>query len=214
MSKKTVERFRSPKDFPPSNAKVGDQVLYWDPFTMGSMPSWQRWEKGVVTRVGLRNKHGYCLDIRIRVPKGNAKGFRSLQVGTSDDLHRKYLIYILPPARELSRDFRKFLSDNKLVAVRKPRNGDEYCYGAVCPACHHELYFETRVMDVASFQFEKWPADSLMCLHFQSGRFNPSKAKTSGFRNGDFQSSDGVTTLTCECESKAYASPDGFKVAY
>jgi hypothetical protein len=114
---------------------------------------------GRVAQVGLLNKHGWPLDIRIRWANG-ARGaatqlppnFADAVPGSSGCVLRRQLL-ILPPQRELPFSVRRFARMQGLVPVRTVRNVEFPRYSLVCGKCLGSVDYLCDYLEAAALTF-------------------------------------------------------------
>jgi hypothetical protein len=183
--------------FPEGNAKVGDAAVYAEtaPRTVdGVTHAADQWMAYVVTQVGLKNKEGYGLNIKI------AKGANELVVSPFSHPRR---IFIFPPKKE----FEKYETlvgvlekYPDLRVVRWPCNTDEVRYKILCTNCMSELRNVITSEEVADLRF-------VACdyrLPAKRDRLFPE----TGFSEGKPEVSDSHTETVCDCDGVTYEFPE------
>ena len=138
-----------PDEFPAGNAVVGDRVYFW---RIGQLDQEPR--LGRVVEVGLRNEHGYFLNIRVRPEQGRpflCSPFGGYHPNSRDN----YAILEPTPDRlrkECAQVLRWFYNRQgapryKVRLARYATNGQAPRYRLICTGCWAEITRETTLTE-------------------------------------------------------------------
>jgi hypothetical protein len=171
--------------FPLGNATVGDSAWYRTKRKARNGHKYGPWVGGwKVVKVGLKNKFGYRLKVRIRREK------KTLDVDTAHDQ-----LYIFPPSSEYKgqEQLVDFLNANPTIrAIRNPGGTDVPGYQFICMGC------KTILMNIIT------QVESAELKYHPSNINSEATEGGTGFYEGQPSMEDCQTASVCECKGGAH----------
>jgi hypothetical protein len=155
----------NPDVFPPGSGKVGDTVLLvtWRNRSaqIVDQETWSTLQMKIVvmkiTRVGIRNEHGYYLDIEVRANKKTKPKIISPNRNTFGVYRlskEQPVVLILAPAEEQPAELRAWTLAQKppVIVVRNPAASPPQ-FGVRCGKCLGELLVEVTTTEAATLRW-------------------------------------------------------------
>jgi len=164
----------------PGNGRVGDAVLLFAGNSAGKKQDVLR--RGVIVAVGIPNKHGYRVNVRVQWEDNN--GVQEWDTFNHDGLLDKEYVAVLPAQLGLPDSLQAYCKVHDLVAVRASGNNDYDVYVLHCPRCNHQVHEREEMISQAEIRIA-----------------------ASGWYRKKQDVVDCTVTLQCTCDDSDYPLP-------